>query len=150
MPQADLEQYFPDLAATGYRITSPATPDYNCIAWAAENTANPWWPIALNPYYWPTEIPSAVTVQSFVDAFRMLGYELCEDGQFETGFEKVAIYAGRNGEPTHMARQLNSGAWTSKLGGLEDIEHRVLSGVEGDSYGLVAQFLKRRLRPDAA
>lgn len=34
-----LEQYkeneFPHLAATGYRITSPATRAYNCFAWAA-------------------------------------------------------------------------------------------------------------------
>ena len=67
----------------------------------------------MNPYYWPTEVPSAVTVQSFVDAFRILGYEICEDGQFEAGFEKVAIYADQNGEPTHMARQLDSGTFRS-------------------------------------
>lgn len=150
MPEAELEQYFPDLAAGGYRVTSPATPDYNCIAWAAENTTNPWWPVALNPYYWPTEVPSAVTVQSFVDAFQALGFELCGDGEFEAGFEKVVIYADQNGEPTHMARQLYSGAWTSKLGDLEDIEHHALSGVEGDSYGRVARFLKRRVGREVA
>jgi hypothetical protein len=150
MTEADLEQYFPHLTSTGYHVTSPATPDYNCIAWAAESTANPWWPIDMAPYYWPADIPNPVTVQSFVDAFRVLGYEPCEDGEYETGFEKVAIYADQNGEPTHMARQLNSGAWTSKLGSLEDIEHAKLSGIEEATYGHVVLFLKRMFRSKEA
>lgn len=29
------ERLFPDLARTGYRLTSPPDPVYNCIAWAA-------------------------------------------------------------------------------------------------------------------
>lgn len=28
---------FPRLTSGNHRITSPATPDYNCIAWAAGN-----------------------------------------------------------------------------------------------------------------
>lgn len=145
MPEADLELYFPNLAPAGYQITSPITPDYNCIAWAAESTTNPWWPVALNPYFWPVAIPSTVSIQTFVDGFTTLGYEPCENSEFEDGFEKVAIYADQNGEPTHMARQLESGAWTSKLGNLEDIEHQTLGGVEGDSYGQAVRFLKRKL-----
>lgn len=31
-----LEQQFPNLARSGYTITSPDTIDYNCVAWAAE------------------------------------------------------------------------------------------------------------------
>ena len=30
-----LEQYFPNLKPAGYTVTSPATGDYNCIAYAA-------------------------------------------------------------------------------------------------------------------
>lgn len=29
------ESLFPDLARTGYQITSPPDPVYNCIAWTA-------------------------------------------------------------------------------------------------------------------
>jgi hypothetical protein len=41
----DLEDLFPRLRRTGYRITSDATAEYNCIAWAAGQTHIPWWPI---------------------------------------------------------------------------------------------------------
>ena len=44
---ADLEAIFPDLSGTGYSITSPAVPGYNCFAWAGEDTRNWWQPIAL-------------------------------------------------------------------------------------------------------
>jgi hypothetical protein len=33
-PEAELEQTFPNLRDSGYRITGPATNRYNCIAWA--------------------------------------------------------------------------------------------------------------------
>jgi hypothetical protein len=63
----------------------------------------------------------------------------------ETGWEKVALFAHEDGTPTHAARQLASGRWTSKLGELEDIEHE-LEAVEGAAYGSVVVYLKR-LRP---
>lgn len=44
-----------------------------------------------------------------------------------------------------MARQLPNGNWTSKLGTLEDIEHRALSAVEGNDYGNVVRILRRPL-----
>jgi hypothetical protein len=37
-----------------------------------------------------------------------------------------------------------SGAWTSKLGSLEDIQHE-LAGVEGEMYGTIQQFMKRTI-----
>ncbi len=75
-----LELAFPDLAATGYRLTSPVDPTYNCVAWATL--------------------------------------------------------------PTHVARQLPSGLWTSKLGNAEDLEH-TLDGLAGAVFGHVAAVLKR-------
>ncbi len=60
------------------------------------------------------------------------------------GFEKVALFVDAAGMPTHAARQVNSGAWTSKLGNSEDIEHE-LRALEGDIYGTVRLILKRRL-----
>ncbi|MGH7151714.1 MAG: DUF7689 domain-containing protein, partial [Planctomycetota bacterium] len=43
----------------------------------------------------------------------------------------------------HLARQIEDGRWTSKLGEREDIVH-ALRGVEGGSYGRVARILMRK------
>ena len=52
--------------------------------------------------------------------------------------------ATSDGEPTHAARQLPNGKWTSKLGRWEDIEHD-LEGLTGEMYGSVQQILKRQI-----
>jgi hypothetical protein len=68
----------------------------------------------------------------------------CEGSGLEVGFEKIALYALPDGEPTHAARQLLSGKWTSKLGRWQDIEHE-LEGLVCDRYGTVKQVLKRAI-----
>jgi hypothetical protein len=136
-----LEVAFPNLQGTGYDITSPATPDYNCIAWAAGDTARWWWP---NPwfYYWPQGSPLEETLAAFVQAFATLGFIPCDDDTVEPGFEKIAIYVNSQGKPTHAARQLHNGRWSSKLGREVDIEHSLV-GLTNSEYGSVAQILKR-------
>lgn len=82
-----------------------------------------------------------------MELFRELGFEESDDSNPEFGFEKIALYA-KNGEFTHVARLLESGNWTSKLGALEDIEHNDLDSLAGDSYGRPLAFLRRpRKRP---
>ena len=49
-----------------------------------------------------------------------------------------------NNRPTHAARQLESGLWTSKCGKLQDIQHETLQAIEGGLYGHPAVFLQRR------
>jgi hypothetical protein len=83
-------------------------------------------------------------LSAFVAAFGALGYEPCADGALEDGFEKIALYRSPSGIQ-HAARQLNTGRWTSKLGGLEDIEHDSPAELEGAEYGRVAQYLRRNL-----
>jgi hypothetical protein len=62
--------------------------------------------------------------------------------------EKVALHA-KHGCPTHIARQLPNGRWTSKLGRWEDIEHDEfdLTGNGLDEYGDIAQYFKREAAP---
>ena len=144
-----LEQYkedeFPHLAVTGYRITSRATRAYNCFAWAAGEDDCWWNPLEPNsPYYWPDGVPAELTIAAFIQAYQTLGYEPCESSDFEESFEKIAIYATPDGEPTHAARQLPNGKWTSKLGRWEDIEHE-LDGLTSEMYGSVKQVLKRSI-----
>jgi hypothetical protein len=134
---------FPFLEQGTYRETSPATPTYNCIAWAAGEDFRWWWP-THGVYYWPKAAPLEETVESFVLAFRSLSYETCDNGDLERGWDKVAIYADDDSAPTHMARQLPNGKWTSKLGSDVDIEHTMPHEVEGPLYGRVVRFLKRR------
>jgi hypothetical protein len=133
---------FPLLNDWNHRETSNATSRYNCIAWAAGDTGRWWEPDADGQYYWPPTAPREYTVSAFIAAYESIGYERCDDNGHEKGFEKVAIYANE-GRPTHAARQLANGAWTSKLGEHIDIEHE-LGGIEGKAYGYVIAYLKRR------
>jgi len=137
-----LELLFPGLAVSEWQETSKQTKEYNCIAWAGSEDHDDvwWWP--NRAAYWPEGVPLNTSVEAFIAAYRTLGYEVCDGGDPEPGLEKVALYVGDDGQVTHAARQLDSGYWTSKLGSLEDIEHE-LQGVEGETYGRVAQFLSR-------
>jgi hypothetical protein len=136
-------QAFPNLNATNHEVTSPPTSEYNCIAWAAEDDERWWWPIPESVTYWPKGVPRATTQEAFIGAFATLGYAPCDSGELEHGFDKVVLYADTNNVPTHMARQLQDGAWTSKLGKSNDISHSTPDVVDGPLYGRAQVFLKR-------
>jgi len=167
-----LEIGFPKLASAGYEKTSEATGgplapgSYNCIAWAAEDTHHGfWWPDQYG--YWPFWIKREVTIPCFVKTFRSLGYRICGHSRRQVLFHKVVLYAihrSRNPmpvptslagftewEPTHMARQLPDGSWTSKCGGKEDIAHFTLDALESygprhgalDEYGCPVIYMRR-------
>ncbi len=133
----------PGLRGKDWQITSPPDSRYNCIAWAAGDQSQWWWPAApLLGYYWPEGVDRVETLTAFVALFTLLGYSPCESAEFEPAQEKVAIFADPTGIPTHAARQLPGGRWTSKLGNMADIEHD-LQDVSGDLYGSVAQLMRR-------
>jgi hypothetical protein len=139
---------FPNLTNDNHKITSRATKKYNCIAWAAGDTKNWWWPDFFGIGKWPPGVPRSETVEAFTKAFETLGYKICSDGAVEVGFEKVAIYAklqaGGSYAPTHMAIQLANGYWSSKLGPFEDIEHSDLENLFWALYGsTIVCYLKR-------
>ena len=140
----NLEFLFPKLRGTEYQITSPVEPGYNCIAWAAGDDTRWWEPDPDNSYYWPQNVPRRYTVEAYAEVFRRLGFEVCQDTNFKVGIEKVAIFAGTDGLPTHATRQLSDGTWTSKLGQSEDIRHQKLHHVSGESYGFPVLFMQRR------
>jgi len=134
---------FPNLLTTGYKVTSPSDRRYNCIAWAAGDSLQWWWPIL--PYHWPDGVSREVTLDAFIQAYGTVGYLSCSDGSLEPGIEKVAIYAIGT-DVKHAARQLPNGNWTSKLGKEVDIEH-TLEGVAGSVYGTAVHFLQRSRTP---
>ena len=136
-----------------FNLTSLESTAYNCIAWAAGEIHRAWWPDSQNTAHWPDGVPREPTVAAFVAAFETLGYEPCADGAAELGFEKVAIYT-LNGKPTHAARQLPSGSWTSKLGKWVDIEHATAESVatfpKCSVYGTPTQYMRRPKSRDLA
>lgn len=140
------ESTLPYLASEGYEVSSNETPlyDYNCIAFAADDESQIWWP--QDDSYWPVE-PAEVTPDSFIKAFQTRGYKKCEDSSLEVGFQKIAIYV-LHGKPTHAAKQTESGKWKSKLGAIwEDIEHNTLKAVEDHfCYGKAEIFMKREIK----
>src|SRR5205807_1571826 len=74
--------------------------------------------------------------------YESLGYQACSEATLEAGFEKVAIFGDPMGY-SHAARQLPDGWWTSKIGGMEDIEHATPDALVGDEYGVVVQVMRR-------
>jgi hypothetical protein len=129
-------------------FTSHIDPIYNCIAWAAGDNKNKWWPMNFpNGYYWPRQDVTQINEAAFIAAFSDLGYEVCADESFEPGYEKIAIYVDINDTPTHAARQTEDGAWTSKIGGAEDIRHKSPSCLEGKIYGRVSVYMRRPHQP---
>jgi hypothetical protein len=141
-----VERLFPGLRGKAWKITSLPESQYNCIAWSASDTAQWWWPgDPADGYYWPEGVEKAETLAAFIAAYALMGYAECVDSAQEPGYEKIALFATPDGIPTHAARQLPNGRWTSKLGRLEDIEHELLD-VCGQIYGSVVKVV-RRLQP---
>jgi hypothetical protein len=48
--QQDREENFPNLTKQNYHVTSDETGDYNCIAFAAGDESNWWWPDQFNEH----------------------------------------------------------------------------------------------------
>jgi hypothetical protein len=134
---------FPNLTDDDYVETSDETRRYNCIAYAAGIDVRRWWPDVLGIDYWPPGVPLDETLDAFVQAFGTLGYEPCDDGLYEMGFEKIALYEDRNHTPTHAAIQQQNGRWRSKLGDYEDIEHETLECLNSPDYGQPVLYLMR-------
>jgi hypothetical protein len=136
---------FPGLRGQPYQIKSPRDHRYNCIAFAAGDDRNWWWPDVAAEDTWPAGVARAETVEACRDAFATLGYVVCDNDSLESGYEKIALFALR-GVPKHASRQLPSGRWISKLGPSEDIEH-TLHNLTGMVYGAVVVVMKRQVPP---
>lgn len=131
---------FPDLESNGPVVTHPADPAYNCVAWAVGVTDAWWWPD--DQRYWPPGVADELTLATMIAALGTVGYVPCDDGVAEIGFEKAAVYA-KAGVPTHVAKQLPGGRWSSKLGKDCVVSHASVAGLEGAVYGGVVAYLRR-------
>lgn len=150
---AEALQIFPGLISDGYRATSAATTKYNCVAWSMGDDRR-WWEPGGSPYlgtvrivdddYWPRWAPPDNTLASMIRLYAKYGYMPCSDGVLEPKKRKLALYVftTRKGllVVSHVARQLETGWWASKLGDLIDVEHASLLSL-APSYGSQVFYL---------
>lgn len=134
---------FPNSLTTPFQETSKYTTSYNCIAWAYEDPSKWYWPDPKNIYYWPPNVPRKIDIASFIKLFETLGYRICLTGKLEKEYQKIAIFADKDDVPTHAARQLDNGFWTSKLGQDIDVQHTIQS-IEDGFYGRAVVCMKKR------
>ncbi len=145
----ELEQVFPNLRAAKWTIRSPFDRGYNCHAWGVCESRARWKPTPDD--YWPQGLRtgdlSDYTLGNFIRAYSRVGFTKCQNGRYEFGFQKIAIYSEENsGEewPQHTARQSFCGrSWLSKMGSSEDIKHPSTRDLEGQVYGRVVCYMKR-------
>ncbi len=137
---------FPDL--NDYVITSDETATYNCVGFAAGDVKRWWEPLSVPQpgYYWP---PGAMggdgneDIGALKRCLAELGYYECTNGDLETGFTKVALYAIDVDDYKHVAIQEANGEWSSKLGDGFDIRHKTPHCVSGPKYGTVMGYMRR-------
>lgn len=145
---------FPSLSSDAhFKITSPETSDYNCIAWAYDCSETKWMEPPLymiDGVWWPDGVPVNYNIESYIKAFELKGYTVCSDYKHEVGFRKIALYVDNQNHCIHAARELVSkdhcGEWTSKLGRLNDIIHGSPYVLEGNLYGKVYCIMKQKFQ----
>ena len=69
-----IQHDYPNLAHDNYQITSSDTIDYNCVAWALEDTQRWWWPDSFLESYWPLNVPREETLDAFQELFQLFYY----------------------------------------------------------------------------
>jgi hypothetical protein len=132
--------YFPALSDVQKKKTSDPDARYNCIAWAFGDTHNLWWP-NKNRSYWPVNAAGKPALTAFEEWFVVDGWVETQNCTFEPGFIKVALFT-KNGTPTHAARLMRNGLWTSKLGRDIDLSHK-LRELEGPMYGTIYKLYRK-------
>ncbi|MFA5010549.1 MAG: hypothetical protein WC644_01225 [Ignavibacteria bacterium] len=133
---------FPNSFTDEYDITSPKDIKYNCIAWAVNDINNWWEPSGNHEDYWPENTRFDYTLDCLIEAYRTLGYELCEDSKFEELYDKIAIFSIDGIQYSHASKQIDDKLWASKIGQEEDIVHSLFC-ICGGYYGDVFYYLKK-------
>ncbi len=146
-----LSDVFPDLKNdVNFEILSPQTPKYNCIAWAMQ-FEDRWVDIFEYPgHWWPDGVEKTMSPSALIHAFEAVGFNLCDNNNWEDGFDKVVLYKKADEDQwTHAARIVSETTEHSKFGLSFDgtHSHNVLCatglGYENQSYGVAYAFMKR-------
>ena len=131
---------FPNSFIEPFVITSPETPQYNCVAWALGDIEN-WWE-ADEDYLWLDTIEFDNNLSTMQSLFKHFGFEPIDKPNLNNGLEKVALFSDDGIYCTHVARQLSTKIWTSKLGISHDVTHTLMA-LEKGIYGDVVMILQK-------
>lgn len=141
------EAGFPNMH--NFKVLNPTFDlSYNCVGWAVDDTNRWWWPIRYENEYWPFSVENSTPeVKNFDELFiQNAGAVVTNESpsryiSVEPGFVKLALFTADFNHPTHIARQMDTGKWVSKLGGDELLEHE-LDELEGGYYGTIKKIYK--------
>jgi hypothetical protein len=147
-----LIQHFPKLANDqNFKICSPETSNYNCIAWAMQFTdrfvtyekgPQCWWP--------PNAVERNVSSSALIAAFKAVGFTECNNKNLEKGFDKVVLYKlETKDEWTHASRIIDNSVEHSKFGHSFDGTHSH-DKFQGTDYGIPYAIMKRRTNYDSS
>lgn len=141
--------YWPNLSKKSYRKTSEWSLNYNCVSWAVGLTSRRIDSGGYS-YEWPSNLPKDHSLKAYIKLFELYGFVVCDNWDLEVDKEKIALFEDEFGLFKHVARQLDSGLWSSKMGDLEDIEHHTLDNVNGWFYGnaTIIMCRKKKVRID--
>ena len=140
---------FPNLKPDNYKIIFAGhlanASSYNCVAQSLGVTS-----FKIDHYIggtcrWIQSVSRDGSLESYVNFYEILGFEICDSASCEQGLKKLAIYS-REYEGTeiftHAALQVGPNTWRSKLGDLAEIEHKCLRCLESADYGKVTTYMK--------
>ena len=137
-----LIDWFPNLAKdTVFKLTSPDTPVYNCIAWAMGFTDRWVDHFSAAGHWWPQSVEKDDTCQSLLNAFLALGFEPTDNYNYNASYDKVVLY-GYDGKWKHASRILVNNIEHSKFGALWDGIHGH-NVFQDDIYGIAYACVQR-------
>lgn len=134
---------FPNSTDNNWRWKSQPTWEYNCLAFSVHREDVWMWPDEREQFSWPVGMPRGDDIATLRAFFQSIGFSVCASTAIEAGFEKIAIYA-MGTDPSHVARQIGSGRWKSKMSGGIDIEHDDLTVLADGDYGNVQLIMRRK------
>lgn len=154
-PRAHIEYWFPNaIPVEALEITSANDLCYNCVAWSLGIDSRWVQPYAeggvqVAPWaVWPNAEDRGSAIEIYTKMYRGEGFVKAIKGVREPGFEKIAIYWDKTSKQfLHVARQMEDGSWTSKLGRSSDVKHAKPDtlGPAGSpgGYGQLWGYMKR-------
>lgn len=127
-----------------FSYTSLKRRGFNCVAYALEFENKDWDMLVFAKIYNLDKTQLDHSANGYAKIFsEKFGFEKCDNPNLEEGFKKIALYENNEGDFTHIARQMESGKWTSKMGNYEDIEHYDLIGISGNFYGKPSMYMRK-------
>ncbi|MGZ5481192.1 MAG: DUF7689 domain-containing protein [Pyrinomonadaceae bacterium] len=140
----EIEQLFPKLCGTPWAIKSRKTRRYNCLAWAAREKHRRW--DFTKGAYWPPGVKRLSGIAYLVGAYLAEGFSVSNQSacqSYDSTSDSIVLYE-RNLIGMHAARLLANGMWSSKLGDLEDVQHKTPEDISGTRYGNPIVYMKRK------